>query len=103
MAAAHALRPKGLGDILDETIRIYRTGFITLLGTMAVLMLPLAILMLPAIFATVTSFAERERPDVTALIALGLTGALTTSVFSLGIILAGGAVTHVAADILLGR
>lgn len=40
------LRPLGLGDILDGTFRLYRSNFVTFLGIVALLQVPIALLRL---------------------------------------------------------
>jgi hypothetical protein len=50
------LRPQTLGDILDNTLRLYRNNFVTFLGIAAVLLVPLSILRL--------LFALLAGPDV---------------------------------------
>jgi hypothetical protein len=45
-AAAPRLRAMGVGDILDETIRLYRQNFRTFVGISAVLQIPLVVLQL---------------------------------------------------------
>ncbi|HZR98706.1 MAG TPA: hypothetical protein VFE37_08370 [Chloroflexota bacterium] len=59
---APALRPLGIGDILDELFAVYRRGFKTLLGIAAFIHVPLALLSLP--LATASAGYWREHPNL---------------------------------------
>jgi hypothetical protein len=96
------LGPRSLADILDETIRVYRRGYLIFIGAMAMLLVPLAILMVPAIAAGVAAFAGGDEPEPSAIVALIGIGTVIILAFIVGIILSGGAATQITSDILTG-
>jgi hypothetical protein len=100
--AARRLGPMGLGDIIDETIRIYRIGFKTFAGTMAVLMLPLAILMVPALFFTFRGLGDVEAAGGVLPVAVGLLAVVAGLVYACGFLVAGAACVRIASDIWRG-
>jgi hypothetical protein len=102
MAASHRLGPLGLSDLLDEVIRLYRAGFKSYVAAMAVPLLVLAILLVPVAGAGLTSvaFSGAQTPVIIVAIALGLVAGLG---FLVALVLVGGAVTRITADIWLAQ
>jgi hypothetical protein len=101
------LRPLDIGDVLDETFRIYRRRFVPIITTMAVVVVPSSLLSLVLILLTGISGPnfERaiERGDYAGLIVGGgvfFVLGIVTAVFSLAAV---GAVTLIAAGGVLGQ
>ncbi|MGD2175833.1 MAG: hypothetical protein PVJ27_10560, partial [Candidatus Brocadiaceae bacterium] len=74
------LRPMGIGDILDVDFRLYAQNFLTFVGIMAVVYVPIMILQaafvgsLQAEFAATAMEGPRQNPErmlVTALVFMG--------------------------------
>jgi hypothetical protein len=102
---ARRLGPMGLGDVMDETIRVYRAGFKTFVATMAVPMIPLFILVVlfvAAFGAGIVTDVEQIEPT---LLIVG--GILVVVVFGLSylvlIILGGAASTGITRDLWRGE
>jgi hypothetical protein len=101
------LRPLDIGDVLDETFRIYRRRFVPIITTMAVVVVPSSLLSLGVILATGFSGPQLERAiergDYTAAIVGGAAFfvlGIVTAVISLAAV---GAVTLMAASGVLGQ
>jgi hypothetical protein len=86
------LGPMGLGDVMDETIRVYRAGFRTFVGAMAVPMIPLVILVIlffAAFAAGIVTRTEFMEPSV--LIVGGILAGVVFGLCYLVLIILGGA------------
>lgn len=101
------LRPLDIGDVLDETFRIYRRRFVPIITTMAVVVVPSSLLSLVLILLTGISGPnfERaiERGDYAGLIVGGgvfFVLGIFTAVLSLAAV---GAVTLIASGGVLGQ
>src|SRR5215208_3577812 len=96
------LRRMGIGDILDETFRLWRRHFLTFATAMAIVEVPT-----PLISALVTiglpgpepSRGASPRDMVNIMASGGLVGLLT----GLGSLVSGLAIIRLAADAVLGR
>jgi hypothetical protein len=110
------LRPLNLGELLDQVIRLYRRNFLTFVGILALVQLPLAILQLALAFLTSTGLTNRlENPA--ALEAtnpfeilgpeyfIGIGSSFLLSILGLLLIqgVASAALTRAIADSYLGR
>lgn len=97
---SQGLRPLGMGQLLDLAIRLYRRNFLTFIGIVAMVQIPLAVLQLGASVLTFGSlggeafFEPNVSPDVMVGPALGVLGSLFVSVF-------GGIVTYILANAAL--
>jgi hypothetical protein len=60
-AAAPHLRPLGLGELLDQAIRLYRRNFLKFIGIIAVVQIPLALLQLLVSLSTVGGVVARAQ------------------------------------------
>lgn len=58
-ASAPHLRPLGLGELLDQAIRLYRRNFLKFIGIIAVVQVPLALLQLLVSVATLSDTLAR--------------------------------------------
>jgi len=101
------LRPLDIGDVLDETFRIYRRRFVPIITTMAVVVVPSSLLSLLVVLATGFSGPQLERAfergDYTGAIVGGAAFVLlgiTTAIISLAAV---GAVTLIASSGVLGQ
>jgi len=52
------LRPLGLGQLLDQAIRLYRRNFLTFIGIIAIVEIPLGLLQLGVALLTFNSFSQ---------------------------------------------
>jgi hypothetical protein len=57
---APALRPLGVGDVLDELFAVYRRGFKTFMAIAAIVHLPLALLSLPLAMTSAAYWREQQ-------------------------------------------
>jgi MFS family permease len=101
-AAPRRMGPLSLGDVLDETIRIYRAGFKSFLAAMALPLLPAAILLVLAGVILVTTLAVGGGPSAGAIAVTVLLAIVFGLLIGVAYIVAGGAVTRVAADYYQG-
>jgi len=102
------LRPLDIGDVLDETFRVYRRQFLPLVTTMAVVVAPAALVTLAVTLATgfsgpAITRAVQERGDPTALIVGGVVIFLLSVVTGIIHLAAVGAATLIAAGAILGQ
>jgi hypothetical protein len=98
------LRPLGVGDVLDETFRVYKRQFIPLITVMAVVVVPVALLSLIVTLVTgagSTSLFERLSMGATIVALLAIV--VLAVVASLAQLVAAGAAVRVASDGILGR
>lgn len=101
------LRPLDIGDVLDETFRIYRRRFVPIITTMAVVVVPSSLLSLVVVLATGFSGPQFERAfergDYTGAIVGGLAFfvlGVATAVINLAAV---GAITLIASSGVLGQ
>lgn len=114
-AALPPLRPLGIGQLLDRAIRLYRQNFLTFIGIIAIVQIPLvladlvfSLLAFSDIFPFLDDpWAEPAGPaELFSLVSLaGLAGVVVTAMLSLALLygLATAALTHAVADSYLGR
>lgn len=102
------LRPLEIGDVLDETFRVYKRQFVPLITTMGVVVVPTTVLSLPfALLAgvdqrTLARFLEDTR-NLGAVIGGVAVIFLLSIVAGLAQLVASGAAVRVASDGILGR
>ncbi len=60
------LRPLGIGEMLDQAIRIYRSNFIKFIAIMAIVQIPIHLLNLLLSLVTAESMAALQNPDLSA-------------------------------------
>lgn len=58
------LRPLGLGELLDQAIRLYRRNFLTFIGIIAIVQVPLVLLQLLTSLVAFRDFAQFQNPSV---------------------------------------
>lgn len=109
------LRPLGLGEMLDHAIRLYRRHFLTFVGIIAIVQIPLTVLQLIWSALAVTTFAEELTqpgtiptvPDPLSAMggATGLFGVFIVGLLSFILIQGVGtaALTRAIADSYLGQ
>lgn len=102
------LRPLEIGDVLDETFRVYKRQFVPLITTMGVVVVPTTVLSLP--FALLAGVDERtlarffqDGANLAALIGGVAVIFLVSIVAGLAQLVASGAAVRIAADGILGR
>ena len=96
----------GVGDILDETFRLYRRHFLTFVVATAVVVVPLAVLstVLSLLIGIGSARFELRTPDDVTILLLFLVFAAAVGLVSgLGYMLNGGAVIRLASDAAMGR
>lgn len=111
--AAATLRPLGLGELLDQSIRLYRRNFIKFIGIMALIQVPVGIvqliytlLSLGNYVSTMNDPAALQDPPAVIGSAFGFLGAtLLSAAISLIFIsgIATAALTRAVADTYLGK
>jgi hypothetical protein len=111
-SATPRLRPLGLGELLDQTIRLYRRNFLTLIGIVALVQAPLMLLqMLTSLLTFSGMFEAIASPgaDPSSIFGYGYFAGLAGS-FLIGILgylllqgIAAAAVARAAAASYLGR
>jgi hypothetical protein len=105
--AAPALRPLRIGELLDRAIRLYRDDFLTLVGIVAVVYVPLTILQIlaSALFSTsiVRTTPDRLFANASTWIAMSFTVILFVLQFILVQGIAMGALARAVADNNLGK
>jgi hypothetical protein len=98
------LRPLEIGDVLDETFRVYKRQFIPLITVMGVVVVPSSLLSLIVVLATgVSSSSVFDRISTGATIVAVLAVIVLAIVASLAQLVAAGAAVRVASDGILGR
>ncbi len=58
------LRPLGLGELLDRTMRLYRRNFLTFIGIIAIVQVPLTLIQLLLSLLTFGEFVQYQNPNV---------------------------------------
>ncbi len=107
--ALHKLRPLRLGELLDQAIRLYRQNFLTFIGIIALVYVPLTVLQtIASILATSSTLRGLTNGDLLASNLVPLMGWLFTLVlgFAQFILVQGiatGALTRAVADNYLGK
>src|SRR5437870_711559 len=101
-AGGMRLRPMWIGDILDETFRLWRRHFLSFLVAMAIVQVPIAVL---SALSTILGPAAPARPDqlVQYFLTTGPLLALVTLISGLGSLLGHGAIVQLASAAILGR
>jgi hypothetical protein len=61
------LRPLGLGELLDQAIRLYRKNFLTFIGIIAIVQVPLSIVQLATSLLAVQDLARLQDPSAMPL------------------------------------
>lgn len=108
-AGGFRMRPLSVGDILDETIVIYRRQFVAFITLTGVVMAPVALLtlLMVGMLSLVQSTMESGRVSTQTTMILGVSTLAITLPVSLlataGRLIAGVVAVKVTADILLGR
>ena len=100
------LRPLEIGDLLDETFRLYRRHFLLFAGISAILAIPSAAssgLNYFALFGSVFQPATTSEPDTTAFLAGQLAQFVAAGINLLLLPFTYGAVTYAACESALGR
>ncbi|MEN8242343.1 MAG: hypothetical protein ABFS17_10510 [Chloroflexota bacterium] len=103
------LRPRSMGELLDQAIRLYRENFITYLGIIGMVQVPISLLSLLLSFLTIESTASQftgEYTDVNpAPILAASVGAFVVSIASFILVsgLGTAALTRAIADNYLGE
>lgn len=106
---APALRPLGVGDVLDELFAVYRRGFRTLVGIATIVHIPLAIATLGFIplFAgapQMYGFTPSRQPDFGPMLAWSLAAlAIAMPLFVVGSILELSATCYATSALYLGE
>lgn len=107
------LRPRGLGELLDQAVRLYRRHFLTFVGVIALVQVPIALLQLGASLLTLRSTSSLLSGNVPAdpmevfnsSFIAGQAGTILVSI--LGFVLVQGvgtaAMTRAVADSYLGQ
>src|SRR5262245_31630552 len=109
--ALPALRPLHLGELLDQAIRLYRRNFITFIGIIALVYVPLMILQAAStalMTSSITTLVSARRPEEIFTNYAYWGGLLSTLVitfiqFILVQGIATGALTRAVADNYLGK
>jgi hypothetical protein len=110
-SSAPVLRPLTLGELLDQAIRLYRRNFLTFIGIIAVVQVPLMLLQLiPAIVLSASMVnATTGQPDPSLIFSpqywLSIGGSFLIGILSLILLqgVAAAALTRAIADNYLGH
>ena len=97
------LRPMGVGDILDETFRLYRRHFLSFVIAMAVVAVPLALLTVGFNVAAGVATTPGRAPTLTQGLAVAAAAVPLAILSSFGYLLSGGAAVRLTSDAVLGR
>jgi hypothetical protein len=100
------LRALEIGDLLDETFRMYRRHFVLFAGISAILSIPEAALSgysYFALFGSLLRTAPGSVPDLTALTSVLVSLAISLAIFLAILPFSVGAVTYAACESALGR
>lgn len=111
---ATRLRPLDIGDVLDETFQVYRRGFLPLITTMAIVLVPSALVMLvlglvAGVGAGVgqSMFDRLSREAGMALIGVGIAAFVVILLLALvsaaAQLVASGACIRVISNVILGQ
>jgi hypothetical protein len=111
---ATRLRPLDIGDVLDETFQVYRRGFMPLITTMAIVLVPSAIVLLVlGIVAGVgagvgqSMFDRLSREAGMVMIGAGIAAfifiLLLVLISAAAQLIASGACIRIASDVILGQ
>jgi hypothetical protein len=95
------LRAMDLGQILDETLAIWRRNFLTFTTAMAVVLLPVAVLL--SAVTVLAGISLREDPSAERIISAVLVALPFTVLTLAGSLLSSGAAIALASDAILGR
>lgn len=100
---ARRMRPMGIADILDETVELYKTSFVVLIGIAAVLYVPYSIFNQYFTMKYLTHLDPMKQPSTGSLIAL--LGGIILSVLWLVVAspFVTGAMTYAISERYLGR
>lgn len=107
--ALPALRPLRLGELLDRAIRLYRANFLTFIGIIAVVYVPLMVLQTSASAllssSMVNSFSTPEEIFTNTAYWAGMAGTLILALVQFVLVqgIATGALTRAVADNYLGK
>jgi hypothetical protein len=102
------LRPLDIGDVLDETFKVYRRQFVALITVMGIVVIPTALITVPpALLMGISGENLARRMQETGGIATFITAFVAIFILaivaSLAHLVAAGAATLVASDAILGR
>ena len=95
------LRPLEIGDLLDETFRLYRRHFLLFAGISVLVAIPSAALYALAIGLVTTGAAETVDPTAATALIVGIGAALVFSLILLPV--TSSAVTYAACESAVGR
>ncbi len=106
-ASSYKLQPLSIGELLDRAIRLYRRNFLTLVGIVALVQIPLTLVQLVASLATFSDQAALATDPLAAFEGnwLGILVSFITGIASFLLVqgLATAAVTRAVADEYLGQ
>lgn len=97
------LRPMGLGDILDETFRLYRANFLTFVVATAVVAVPVALLSGVLTLALGTGAQSEQMPSPAMIMTAVAAGIPLAVIAFLGYFLSGAATVKLASGAILGE
>jgi hypothetical protein len=102
------LRPLDIGDVLDETFRVYRRQFVAFMTVMGFVVVPSSLLSLLIVLATgftgpAMTRAIQERGDFTSIAVAFVLFAILGIVASVAHLVAAGAAARVASNTILGH
>ena len=107
--ALPALRPLRLGELLDRAIRLYRANFLTFIGIIALVYVPLTVLQIAASAllssSMVSSYSTPEEIFSNPASQIGILGIIVLGLVQFVLVqgIATGALTRAVADNYLGR
>lgn len=99
MESAVRLRPLGVGDLLDETIRLYRSHFLHLVTVAAVTLVPATLLLNAAQVLALPLGGGGSRNSL----AFAVVSAVSAAAFGLAYVVGSAALTLAISEAILGR
>lgn len=97
------LRPMGIGDLLDETFKVYRRHFLSFVIATALVAVPVALLSMALNLAVGQGVSQGRIDSTDDLVAFGVGAMLVGLAGGLGYLLSGAAAVRLASDAVLGR
>lgn len=106
-ASVPLLRPMTVGDLLDQAIRIYRRNWVTAVGVVAVITLPLLLIqnatLILAFPSDLFSVGTSTAADPTPLLVYGLVSLITGLLAGIGFVFQVGALAVVVSESYFGN